>query len=62
MADTANGATPNATVTAVGAKVTGAEAGALLAFMASKVLGQYDLAPGGTPALHARRAEHHRRG
>jgi coenzyme F420 biosynthesis associated uncharacterized protein len=43
--------TPNATVTAVGAKVTGAEAGALLAFMASKVLGQYDLAPGGTPAL-----------
>jgi coenzyme F420 biosynthesis associated uncharacterized protein len=31
--------------------VTGAEAGALLAFMASKVLGQYDLAPGGTPAL-----------
>ena len=49
--ESANGATPNATVTAVGAKVTGAEAGALLAFMASKVLGQYDLAPGGTPAL-----------
>ncbi|HQX87037.1 MAG TPA: zinc-dependent metalloprotease [Ornithinibacter sp.] len=44
-------ATPNATVAAVGAKVTGAEAGALLAFMASKVLGQYDLAPGGKPAL-----------
>ena len=38
-------------VAAVGAKVTGAEAGALLAFMASKVLGQYDLAPGGKPAL-----------
>ncbi len=36
---------------AVGGKVTGGEAGALLAFMASKVLGQYDLAPGGTPQL-----------
>ncbi|MGL4178096.1 MAG: zinc-dependent metalloprotease [Dermatophilaceae bacterium] len=36
---------------AVGGKVTGAEAGALLAFMAGKVLGQYDIAPGGTPAL-----------
>lgn len=35
----------------IGGKVTGAEAGALLAFMSSKVLGQYDLAPGGTPAL-----------
>jgi coenzyme F420 biosynthesis associated uncharacterized protein len=45
------GDTPNATVQAFGSKVTGAEAGALLAFMASKVLGQYDLAPGGTPAL-----------
>ena len=45
------GETPNATVQAFGSKVTGAEAGALLAFMASKVLGQYDLAPGGTPAL-----------
>ena len=44
-------ATPNATVAAVGAKVTGAEAGALLAFMASKVLGQYDLAPGGKPGV-----------
>lgn len=38
-------------LTAVGGKVTGAEAGALLAFMATKVLGQYDLAPGGEPAL-----------
>ena len=38
-------------VAAVGGKVTGGEAGALLAFMASKVLGQYDLAPGGTPRL-----------
>ncbi len=36
---------------AVGAKVAGAEAGALMAFMASKVLGQYDLAPGRTPYL-----------
>lgn len=35
----------------VGGKVTGGEAGALLAFMAGKVLGQYDLAPHGTPAL-----------
>ena len=36
---------------AIGGKVTGGEAGALLAFMSSKVLGQYDLAPGGTPQL-----------
>ena len=42
---------PSAAVAAVGGKVTGGEAGALLAFMASKVLGQYDLAPGGTPRL-----------
>lgn len=42
---------PSPTVAAVGGKVTGGEAGALLAFMASKVLGQYDLAPGGTPRL-----------
>jgi coenzyme F420 biosynthesis associated uncharacterized protein len=45
------GQPPGATAQAIGGKVTGAEAGALLAFMASKVLGQYDLAPGGTPAL-----------
>ena len=45
------GSTPNATALAFGGKVTGAEAGGLLAFMASKVLGQYDLAPGGTPSL-----------
>jgi coenzyme F420 biosynthesis associated uncharacterized protein len=38
-------------VAAFGGKVTGAEAGGLLAFMASKVLGQYDLAPDGTPTL-----------
>lgn len=42
---------PNATVQAIGSKVTGAETGGLLAFLASKVLGQYDLAPGGTPRL-----------
>ena len=44
-------AAPSPTATAIGGKVTGAEAGALLAFLASKVLGQYDLAPGGTPTL-----------
>ena len=42
---------PAPTAQAIGGKVTGAEAGALLAFMAPKVLGQYDLAPDGTPAL-----------
>ncbi|MDO5502894.1 MAG: zinc-dependent metalloprotease [Actinomycetia bacterium] len=42
---------PNPTMAAIGGKVTGAEAGALLAFLAGKVLGQYDLAPGGTPRL-----------
>ena len=42
---------PSAVVTAIGSKVTGAEAGALLSFMATKVLGQYDLAPAGTPQL-----------
>ena len=40
-----------ATAAAIGAKVTGAEMGGLLAFFSSKVLGQYDLAPGGTPRL-----------
>jgi coenzyme F420 biosynthesis associated uncharacterized protein len=40
-----------AAAVAVGAKVTGAEMGGLLAFFSSKVLGQYDLAPGGTPRL-----------
>ena len=45
------GVTPGATAQAVGGKVTGAEAGGLLAFMATKVLGQYDIAPSGTPAL-----------
>ncbi len=41
----------SAAVTAVGGKVTGAEVGALLAFMSAKVLGQYDLAPQGRPRL-----------
>jgi coenzyme F420 biosynthesis associated uncharacterized protein len=41
----------NAAVAAVGGKVTGAEVGAILAFLSGKILGQYDLAPQGTPAL-----------
>ena len=41
----------NATVPAFGSKITGGEAGAMLAFMSTKVLGQYDLAPAGKPAL-----------
>ncbi len=45
------GGPPPAAIGAIGGKVTGAEAGSLLAFMASKVLGQYDLAPDGTPKL-----------
>ncbi|GAA4119132.1 zinc-dependent metalloprotease [Knoellia locipacati] len=44
-------AAPSGLAASIGGKVTGAEAGALLAFMSSKVLGQYDLAPGGTPSL-----------
>jgi coenzyme F420 biosynthesis associated uncharacterized protein len=35
----------------VGGKVTGAEVGSLTAFLASRILGQYDLAPDGTPRL-----------
>jgi coenzyme F420 biosynthesis associated uncharacterized protein len=35
----------------VGGKVTGAEVGALTAFLSSKILGQYDLAPDGRPRL-----------
>ena len=38
-------------MSAVGGKMTGAEAGALLAYMSSRVLGQYDIAPQGTPSL-----------
>lgn len=45
------GQAPGPTAQAIGGKITGAEAGALLAFMATKVLGQYDLSPGGTPTL-----------
>lgn len=41
----------NPLATAVGGKVTGAEAGGMLAFLSTKVLGQYDIAPGGTPRL-----------
>lgn len=36
---------------AVSAKVGGAEVGAMFGFVAGKVLGQYDIAPGGTPSL-----------
>ncbi|GAA6524808.1 zinc-dependent metalloprotease [Intrasporangium sp. DVR] len=41
----------SATAQAIGGKVTGAEMGGLLAYLSSKILGQYDLAPGGTPRL-----------
>ena len=40
---------PSNLVQDVGGKVTGAEAGALMSFLASKILGQYDLAPDATP-------------
>lgn len=43
--------TPNPVVAAVGSKVTGAEVGGLLAFMSTRVLGQYDIAPDGIPQL-----------
>jgi len=42
---------PSPLVQGVGGKVTGAEVGALTAFLASRILGQYDLAPDGTPRL-----------
>ena len=44
-------APPSPLVQGVGGKVTGAEVGALTAFLASRILGQYDLAPDGTPRL-----------
>jgi coenzyme F420 biosynthesis associated uncharacterized protein len=42
---------PSALVSSVGSKVTGAEAGGLLAMLSGKVLGQYDIAPGAEPRL-----------
>ena len=36
---------------AVTAKTSGAEVGGLMAYLSNKVLGQYDIAPGGTPSL-----------
>ena len=42
---------PSALVASVGSKVTGAEAGSLLALLSGKVLGQYDIAPGAEPRL-----------
>ena len=42
---------PSSLVLEVGGKVTGAEAGALMSFLSSKILGQYDLAPDATPRL-----------
>ncbi|GAB3587891.1 zinc-dependent metalloprotease [Calidifontibacter terrae] len=36
---------------AITAKISAAEAGAMLGFVSSKVLGQYDIAPGGNPSL-----------
>lgn len=53
VVDTMAGRLPDAVPFARGAaaKVAGAEAGAVLALLSSKVLGQYDLAPGGTPRL-----------
>lgn len=47
----AKAGTPSAMAQAVGSKLTAVEAGGLLAFMSGKVLGQYDIAPGGTPTL-----------
>ncbi len=52
MLDKRKGAVPGAGLAqSLGSKVTGGEAGALMAFLASKVLGQYDLAPNGSPRL-----------
>ncbi len=42
---------PGPAAAAIGGKVTGAELGGLLAFLSSRILGQYDLAPQGTPRL-----------
>jgi coenzyme F420 biosynthesis associated uncharacterized protein len=52
MLDKRKGPVPGAGLAqSLGSKVTGGEAGALMAFLASKVLGQYDLAPNGSPRL-----------
>ena len=48
---TKKGHQPSAATSAIGSKITGGEAGILLSFLAGKVLGQYDLAPEGTPRL-----------
>ena len=45
------GLDPGPLAAAIGGKVTGAQAGGMLAFFSTKVLGQYDLHPGGTPRL-----------
>jgi coenzyme F420 biosynthesis associated uncharacterized protein len=42
---------PGSPLLGVGGKVTGAEVGTLTAFLASRILGQYDLAPDGMPRL-----------
>jgi coenzyme F420 biosynthesis associated uncharacterized protein len=47
---------PNAMIAAIGSRVTGAEVGSLLSFLASRVLGQFDLFadPSATTAGHGR--------
>ena len=42
---------PSATARRISGKITGTETGAVMGYVASRVLGQYDLAPGGTPSL-----------
>ncbi|MBK8868368.1 MAG: zinc-dependent metalloprotease [Actinomycetales bacterium] len=46
-----SGPAPIPAIAGLGGKIAGAELGALLAFLASKILGQYDLAPNGRPRL-----------
>ncbi|QDO89891.1 zinc-dependent metalloprotease [Ornithinimicrobium ciconiae] len=45
------GRAPSPTAQRLGGRVTGAEVGGMLAWMSTKVLGQYDLAPESTPRL-----------
>ena len=47
-------ATASPLILGVGGKVTGAEVGALTAFLASRILGQYDLAPDGPTGCNSR--------